>query len=587
MDARTEGGEHHHAPVADLVAEPLDDDGPVGGQRPGRLPFLGDESGEIRCRPRVEPVPRLEHLCGRGQIQGSELTDEGADRPAQLEGATRTVAVPEGHAWCALGGSRHHDDAVVIDLADLPGRGSEDEGVTRTRLVDHLLVELSDLAALGEHHGVEATVGDGARVGHGQHPGVATRFEEVFDAVPHDARPQLGEVVRRIPPGEHVQHAVEGGSRQLAIGRRLPHEIEELGCAARFRGNHGDHVLGEHVERIAGDGRGLDGTGVHPVDDDGGLEQIAAMLGEDPRSRGRSHLVTGPSHPLQPPGDGGRGLDHQHQVDRRHVDAEFEGGGGDDALDLTALEVVLDVQPLLAGHRSVVGAGDLVSRQLVELAGDAFGDAPAVGEDDGRAVGLDELQQPFVHRRPDGASLRRVVAPGAGVGHVADRDDHFEVELLVARGVDDLHRPGSPGSVVDGPAADEAGDVRQRALGGRQPDPLRPIGQLLEALQGQGQVGAALGAGDGVDLVDDHPPHRPQRLADPRGEHEVERFGGGDEDPRGVGGEAASLLGGCVTRPHADRDLGQAGAAAGGRVGDPGEGGAQVALDVVGERLER
>jgi len=65
------------------------------------------------------------------------------------------------------------------------------------------------------------------------------------------------------------------------------------------------------------------------------------------------------------------------------------------------------------------------------------------------------------------------------------------------------------------PGADEElGDPLQRALGGREPDPLHggvraaPVlvvsHEVFESLQGQRHVGAALGLGDGVDLVDDH-----------------------------------------------------------------------------------
>ena len=55
----------------------------------------------------------------------------------------------------------------------------------------------------------------------------------------------------------------------------------------------------------------------------------------------------------------------------------------------------------------------------------------------------------------------------------------------------------------------ELRDPLQRALGRREPDPLRlgaalSADQVVEALEGQGEVGAALGLGDGVDLVDDH-----------------------------------------------------------------------------------
>ena len=59
-------------------------------------------------------------------------------------------------------------------------------------------------------------------------------------------------------------------------------------------------------------------------------------------------------------------------------------------------------------------------------------------------------------------------------------------------------------------AAEEPGDRLERALGGAEPDPLRRRGalaagdQVLQPLEGQREVGAALRAGDRVDLVDDH-----------------------------------------------------------------------------------
>ena len=53
-----------------------------------------------------------------------------------------------------------------------------------------------------------------------------------------------------------------------------------------------------------------------------------------------------------------------------------------------------------------------------------------------------------------------------------------------------------------------------RSLRGRQPDPVGPLlAQRFETLEGEGQVRAALVAGDGVDLVDDHRLDRAQRVA--------------------------------------------------------------------------
>ena len=68
-------------------------------------------------------------------------------------------------------------------------------------------------------------------------------------------------------------------------------------------------------------------------------------------------------------------------------------------------------------------------------------------------------------------------------------------------GVDDRHLAGHPGRR---PAAEEAGDLGERPLRGRQPDALRRlVRDLLQPLERHREVGAALGGGEGVDLVDD------------------------------------------------------------------------------------
>ena len=101
--------------------------------------------------------------------------------------------------------------------------------------------------------------------------------------------------------------------------------------------------------------------------------------------------------------------------------------------------------------------------------------------------------------------------------------------------------------------------------------------EVLEALEGERQVGAALGARDRVDLVHDHRLGVHEELARPRGEHQVERLRGGDED---VGRRAQHRLALLLRRvAGADRD--------GHVAADALERSAEVLLDVVGERLQR
>ena len=196
----------------------------------------------------------------------------------------------------------------------------------------------------------------------------------------------------------------------------------------------------------------------------------------------------------------------------------------------------LPVTPWVAtARRRYAGLDDLgtLGGDLVEAGGQPLGEPAGVGEDDRRAVLLDEVDDPLLDVRPDGGAPLRAggrplevgaAAGGAELAHVLDRDDDLEVPLLVGRRRHDLDRVA---------AAEEAGDLVDRADRRRQADPLGgPLEQRVEALERQREVRAALGAGDGVHLVDDHGLDAAQRLAGLRGEHQEQRLGRGDEDVR-------------------------------------------------------
>ena len=424
-------------PVAELVAEPLDQQGAVAGEHVGGLDLLGEVADQVGRGPLVEAV-----LAGaRGGLrlrEGSELAGEASDRGTELGRAAEGVALPERQP--ARHARRRRDqDPVMGDVLDPPARGAEREHVADPGLVDHLLVELADPSprplASDEEDAEQAAVGDGAAAGDGQPLRAGAAGERAGDAVPDDAGAQLGELVGGIAAGQQVEGRLEGAARELGERRRPAEQLVEVVDGPRVERGGGDDLLGEHVERVGGHPQRLDRAAAHPLDGDGGLRQVAAVLGEEHAAGHLADLVAGAADPLQRAGDAGRRLDLDDQVDRAHVDAELEAAGRDHAGESAALEVVLDDRALLLRHRAVVGLRDHrrravrltrlrhdlgrrlavalgtpacpVGGDLVQPRGQPLREPARVGEDDGRAVLADQVGDPLLDVRPDaGAALR-------------------------------------------------------------------------------------------------------------------------------------------------------------------------------------
>ncbi len=257
------------------------------------------------------------------------------------------------------------------------------------------------------------------------------------------------------------------------------------------------------------------------------------------------------------------------------------------------LERLLDLAARLAGERPVVGAGNRLVGELVQPQGEPFREPPAVHEDQRRAVRAHELEQLGIDRGPDragsaiGSALhgfergRRPVRalPVAEVGQVLHRDAHLEIELLADAGVDDGDVPV---------AADEAGDLLERALRRRQRDALGlVVAEGGEALEREREVRAALGRGHRMHLVDDHGANVAQHLALARGEHQEEALGRRDQHVGWTSGHAATCVGRRVAGAHGHLDIAQLLACRRGHRPDAGERRAEVAFDVVVERLQR
>ena len=136
-------------------------------------------------------------------------------------------------------------------------------------------------------------------------------------------------------------------------------------------------------------------------------------------------------------------------------------------------------------------------------------------------------------------------------------------------------------------SAEEPRHLVERPLRRRQADTLHAPGDLLEPFQRQCEMRAALGRHERVDLVDDHRVDGTQRFARVRGQQQVDRLGRGDQDVGGIALKTRALDRGRVSGAYGDRRHTVGIAARGRAVGDAGERGAEVALDVDGERLQR
>ncbi len=277
-------------------------------------------------------------------------------------------------------------------------------------------------------------------------------------------------------------------------------------------------------------------------------------------------------------------LDLDDQVDGAHVDPELEARCRDEARDAPRFQILLDEHALFARERAVVGARELALGELVQTQREPFGETAVVDEDDRRPVRLDEPEDLGVDRRPDGAGAvlgADVHLDAVGqhwlrerrrrpeLAQVLDRDDNLEIELLARAGVDELDLAA---------ARDEAPDLVERPLCRREADALdRSRDQRVEALDADREVRPALRPGDGVHLVEDQRLDADERLTRLGRQHQIERLGGRDQDVGRLLQQLAPFALRRVARAHGHAHL----------RADPGEWAAEVALDVVVQRLER
>jgi hypothetical protein len=648
VDAAASRGEHAHAPVAELVADALDHDGRrIRHRARGRL--ILQVLKEVLGGARVQVVVTDEAIERRGGGDTEQIAHQTADREAELQGPPRAIALPEGHL-AGLAGRRRHQHAIVRDLLDAPRRGAEHEGLADAALEHHLLVELADARRARpraeQEDAEQPAVGNRAAVGDRDALRALARDEGAGGPVPGDPRTEVGELVRRIAAREHVEHALERGPAQLCERRRAPQRGEQIVDLPLVHRRHRDDLLRRDVERVSRIARRFHRPVVHGPGDGGAGDEIAAELREDHPFADRTDVMSSAPDALQAARDRRRRFDLDDEIDRAHVDPELQRRGGDERPQHARFQQVLDLHALRARNRAVVRAHERFAGELVQRAGQTFGEPPAVHEDQRGSVAAYQFEQPRMDRRPDRrtrrarrGAARDVVArlrsgrsegaPGrrrrADPGQVLDRHLDLQVERLLCSGVDDRDRPVAHRSMVSGEllldlsrgaasvgrrlasrpraggrrprrgaagralhASEKPRHLLERALGRRQPDPLgRLFAARRQPLDRHREVGAPLGRHERVNLVDDDRMHVPERLARIRREHQVQRLRCRDQNIRGLALKPRPLRGRRVARADGDRRGDVGGALAVRDACNPGERRAQVALHVHGERLER
>ena len=444
----------------DLARRPAD--GPRDARREVR--FAGDEP--------ADGLPQPRHRGGEGIGPGRRLADPERDGGRLAPG----VLDP---------------DPVRLDPEDTPGVEPELEDVPGQGLDREVLVEGADHRPGGlENHRVVGVLRNRSRVREGGQPCPAPGPEPAVHPVPvHEGAappPPRGEPVR-----EHVDHRLEHRGVEGTVGPGAPGKGEELARLPFAARDLGHDLLGEHVERLLGQGEGVELAPAHGVEEGRALHEVVAAQGEEPALRGRLDPVSGTSHPLQEGRDVAGRAELADEVDVADVDAELERSGGDEEGEGAPLEALLRLEAPFAREAPVVRRHFLLPEPFGEGAGGALGEAPGVGEDEGRPVLPGEGRDAVVDLVPNLGRHHRLERRG--------RQLDGEVALAVEAFVDDRAT-----SVVPVPD-EEARDELHRALGGGEsdaPEGLRPAGgrrgvgrARCGTVEGQGALRGRLGVG--------------------------------------------------------------------------------------------
>jgi hypothetical protein len=584
VHATTEGCVYDDLHAAGLVEEALDHEDVAAGHgaqcRARRVEVADDLIGARGVE--AGGLAQTGHCarCVAALERRVDLGAQGGHLLGELFAAGGRLAEPEGNGGRGAGRVAHAHHAG-LDATDAPGSRAEQEDVSSHALDGPVFVDAADEGVVGiGHDPIVGGVGNRATRGEGRDAGATAPVQQSVDAIPM----QMGGATAAAGVDacrEHLDDVLEVGVGEGGEGRGPAHHGQEVRLLPGLGGTGRHDLLGENVEGRLGRAHAIEPAVVHGTHQRGALDELVAGGGKQASLGRRAACVAGAADALQEGGDVARRAQLTHELDGTDVDPELEGGRRDEGGEPSLAQPLLHRQPSRPGEAPVVGRHPVLAETLGELVRHPLGEAPGVREDEGGAMRADVTRDavqdlaPLLRRR-DGAELAAGhldgEIEGATVAHVHD------AAAGAAVGIRDV-RTGSD---------QQARNRLDRPLGGGEAHPRWPLlAERLQALEAERQVGAALVARHGVDLVDDHRPHVPQHLAAALGgEQQVERLGGCDQDvgrPRHQGAPLRRLR---VTAARLHADLGSGKPLRGRLRADLLKGPDEVLPDVGRQRLE-
>ena len=471
---------------------------------------------------------------------GVGLFQKPGEQAGKVPVAAMGIAQPKGRGHA--GGRGGRDEHVGVgDALDAPVLRAKGKNLPQSRLPDKDLVQFAQArSAVLAAQRVIAPVGNDPARGIQPQQRALAGGDRAVHAVDGEQRRDFANTRRAVAAGQHAKRQVKGRARQVAIRPSPAHGVKKRVHRPGFHPAHGHKDLGQDVQGGAHRMHGFDVPRPGRPGHDRRFQEFLFGGRRENGPAGLAHPVAAAADALHGGTDRRRRAHEHHLVHRANVDAEFQGAGGHHGPQLPGLEAGFHGMAQLAGKRSVVGVGQgfRLVVPIINKPGQLFAQLAAVDENQSGAARPDAVAE-FFGQSPNHAAGLFTLGPGDG--------QHLRLDGLLLRARHHGHGPGEtlPGRIRGGgEPADHGRHGGKRRHRGRQGHPLELAGQKRQPFHGGQQKHAALGAGHGMNFVQNAQPHLAEHPpAAPRTEEQIQGLGRGDEDFRRMAQHAPARLG--------------------------------------------